>query len=147
MPVGRLAGLGPNSYLNERCSLRAPQNITIGANVSVGPESRLWASPNARLVLEDYALVGPNVTIVTSNHGFDDRAKAVVEQPWIERDVRLRKGCWVGANVVILPGVTVGQNAVVAAGAIVTVDVPDFSLVGGIPARVIRAAAESRSNE
>jgi maltose O-acetyltransferase len=52
--------------------------------------------------------------------------------------VRIGNDVWIGGNVTILPGVTIGNNVVVAAGAVVTKDVPDNSLVGGVPARIIR---------
>jgi acetyltransferase-like isoleucine patch superfamily enzyme len=136
-PKHELAAFGEASHLNERSSIREPRNVHIGRRVSVGPECRLWASPNASIYLEDDVLLGPNVTIVSSNHGTADLAVPIVSQPWIERDVRIGAGAWLGANSVVLPGVTVGPGAVVGASAVVNEDVPAYAIVAGIPARVI----------
>jgi acetyltransferase-like isoleucine patch superfamily enzyme len=136
-PKHKLGAFGEGSHLNERSSIREPQNVIIGRRVSVGPECRLWASPNARIYLEDDVLLGPNVTIVSSNHGIADLAVAIASQAWIERDVRIGAGVWLGANAVVLPGVSVGAGAVVGASAVVTEDVPALAIVAGIPARVI----------
>jgi acetyltransferase-like isoleucine patch superfamily enzyme len=139
LPKRSLAALGSGSYLHKRASLRSPENISIGRDVSIGPESRLWASPGAKLFIGDKALLGPNVLIVTSNHGAAERDVAMVDQPWIERDVHIGADVWIGANAVVLPGITVGEHSIIAAGAIVTGDVAPYSVVGGVPAAVIRS--------
>lgn len=86
------------------------------------------------ITLEDGVFVGPNVNIITENHA---------EQPELRHNVYtnpilIKHNAWIGAAAVILPGVTIGKNAIVAAGAIVTKDVPDNTIVGGNPAKVIR---------
>ncbi len=137
-PRSRLGACGKGTYFNRRCSFASPENVSIGNFVAIGPENRLWASPRARLIIEDNVLLGPNVTIVTSNYGTADRDRPLYEQPWIESDVVLGRRCWLGANVVILPGVTIGEGAVIAAGAVVTASVPAFAIAGGVPARVLK---------
>ena len=76
--------------------------------------------------------IGPHVTIVTDNHDLYDRSVLRC------KPVRIGNGVWIGANVTVLPGVAIGENAVIAAGAVVTKDVPAYSIVGGNPAKVIR---------
>ncbi|MEO7202063.1 MAG: acyltransferase [Candidatus Tumulicola sp.] len=137
LPKRYLAALGARSYLHKRTSLRSPENISIGSDASIGPESRLWASPGAKLRIGDKALFGPNVLILTSNHGAAERDVAMIDQPWIECEVRIGADVWIGANAVVLPGVTIGDHSIIAAGAIVTKDVAPYSVVGGVPARVI----------
>jgi len=86
------------------------------------------------------AVIAPQVTLLT--HGdVGDRILAKM----IRRKagpVFLKEGCWIGARAVILPGITVGKQAVVGAGAVVAVDVPDFTVVAGVPAREIRKLKE-----
>ena len=82
--------------------------------------------------VEDNVQIGPGVTIVTTNHDFHDHNTLICGKVTIKRNV------WIGCRVTIMPGVTVGENAVVAGGAVVTKDVPANSVVGGVPAKVIK---------
>lgn len=86
------------------------------------------------ITLEDGVFVGPNVNIITENHAEEPELRHNV----YTRPILIKRNAWIGAAAVILPGVTVGENAIVAAGAVVSKDVPDDSIAGGVPARVIR---------
>jgi acetyltransferase-like isoleucine patch superfamily enzyme len=136
-PRRRLAHVGKGCSISRRASLHDPQNISIGDDVHVGPQCRLWASANAKLTLEDNALLGPGVTIITASHGTSDLTVTMNKQPETEADVRIGRGAWLCANAVILPGITVHEEAIVAAGAVVTKDVPPFAIAAGVPARVV----------
>jgi len=86
------------------------------------------------ITLEDGVFIGPGVNIITENHA---------EQPELRhnvytRPILIKRNAWIGASAVILPGVTIGENAIVAAGAVVSKDVPDNTIVGGVPAKIIR---------
>jgi acetyltransferase-like isoleucine patch superfamily enzyme len=98
----------------------------------------------SRIVIEDDVLLGPNVSIYSSTHNFEDITQPVKEQGYNVSGVLLKKGCWVGVNSVILPGVTIGQNSVIGANSVVTKDVPDFSIAVGSPAKVIRNLNEDK---
>jgi acetyltransferase-like isoleucine patch superfamily enzyme len=137
-PRSHLAACGQGSYFHRRSSLASTENMSIWNRVTVGPDSRLWASPGAHLIIEDDVLVGPNVTIVTSNYGMSDHDRPMRDQQWVESDVCIGRGAWLGANVVVLPGVTIGEGAVIAAGAVVTNDIPAFAIAGGVPAKVLK---------
>ena len=78
------------------------------------------------------------ITVTALNHNFEDTSMRIDEQGISTKPVIISDDVWIGANAVILPGVTIGRHSVVAAGAVVTKDVPDNSLVAGIPAKVIR---------
>lgn len=79
-------------------------------------------------------LIGPKVNLVTINHPLDPaRRRSTYCAPIV-----IKRGAWLGASVSVMPGVTVGENAVVAANAVVSRDVPDNAVVGGIPARFIK---------
>lgn len=86
------------------------------------------------ITLEDGVFIGPGVKIVTENHP----EVPELRHRLLVKPVVIRSNAWIGAGAVILPGVTVGRNAIVAAGAVVTKDVPDDAIVGGVPAKFIR---------
>ena len=89
------------------------------------------------ITVEDNVLIGPKANIISVNHPTDpDLRRGLILKPAI-----LKRNCWIGANATILPGVTVGENAIVAAGAVVSKDVPANTIVGGIPAKVIKQIA------
>lgn len=87
------------------------------------------------ITIGDGVQIGPNVTVVTDNHDFQNRMVLRC------RPVVIKKNAWIGADVTITPGVTIGENAVIGAGAVVTKDVPDNAVAAGVPAKVIRMAS------
>jgi acetyltransferase-like isoleucine patch superfamily enzyme len=139
IPALKLAHFGEGSHLDSRCSIRCPENIWIGDSVSVGPYTRLWASPNAKLFLQDNVAIGPGASIFTSSRGLKDLEIPIMEQPWTEADVTIGKGAALFANIVILCGVTIGEGAVIGAGSVVAADVPAFAVMVNTPARIIRS--------
>ncbi|MNG32136.1 Virginiamycin A acetyltransferase [compost metagenome] len=72
------------------------------------------------------------------NHVFSDKTKPIKEQGIYRQGITIEDDCWIGSNVTILDGVTIGTGSVVAAGAVVTKDVPPYSVVGGVPAKIIK---------
>jgi acetyltransferase-like isoleucine patch superfamily enzyme len=129
--------------LDDRFSLIPPFYTTGGLEISVG--RNVFINQNCTfydlggLEIGDDVMIGPNVSIITSNHPIEPsrRREGVIAKPIvIERNV------WIAAGVTIIGGVTVGENSVVAAGSVVTRDVAPNTLVGGNPARVIRSIAE-----
>jgi maltose O-acetyltransferase len=109
--------IGTRTSVNRGCILHCGGGLTIGADV----------------------LIGPGVVIYSQNHRYEDAGRLISEQGYDRRPVRIEDGAWIAARAVVLPGVTVGRGAVVAAGAVVTRDVEPFSVVAGVPARVIGA--------
>ena len=83
-------------------------------------------------------LIGYGTSILSANHRIPPRPEQIFNSGHEKSAVNIANDVWIGANCTILPGVTIGEGAVVAAGSIVTKDVPSFSIVGGVPARVIK---------
>lgn len=109
---GRFTTIGKNVFINHGCSFLDLGGITIKDNV----------------------LIGPQVKLVTENHPLDPATrKGLITKP-----ILIKQNAWIGAGATILPGVTVGENSVVAAGAVVSKDVPDHTVVGGIPAKFLK---------
>jgi len=99
----------------------------------------LFADSDNLIVIKDDVMLGSGVQIYVNNHSYEDTSVPIIDQGYLDcRDVVLESGCWVGSNSIILPGVTIGKNSVVAAGSVVKSSVPDFTVVAGNPAKVIR---------
>jgi acetyltransferase-like isoleucine patch superfamily enzyme len=115
--------------------------IRVGRNVFVNQNCTFYDLGG--LDIGDDVLIGPNVSILTAGHPLEPslRLAATIGKPIvIERNV------WIAAGATIIGGVTVGENSVVAAGSVVTKDVPANTLVGGNPARIIRAIGDQDQN-
>ena len=84
-------------------------------------------------------MISPRVSIYSENHNFGDSERPMIEQGVSRSFVKIEDDCWIAANSILLAGVTVGKGSIVAAGAVVTKDVPPFSIVAGNPAQVIRS--------
>ena len=110
-----------------------------GKNIHVG--KKFIANYNVTILdcapvnIGDYVMIGPNTLISAVNHPMTPMGRR--KHLAIAKPVNIGNDVWIGANVTIVPGVTIGNNVIIAAGAVVTKDVPDNTLVGGIPARVI----------
>ena len=84
----------------------------------------------------DYVMIGPNTLITTVNHPLSPAGRR--KHLGIAKPVTIGNDVWLGGNVTVLPGVTIGSNVVIAAGAVVTKDIPDNCVAGGVPAKVIK---------
>ena len=106
--------------------------MTIGKNVTINKGATIL-SPG-QVVIEDNVLIGPEVKITTVDHDLHDRHNL-----FHFGKVTIKENAWICIGAIICPGVTIGKNAVVAAGAVVTKDVEPNTIVGGVPAKMIRA--------
>jgi acetyltransferase-like isoleucine patch superfamily enzyme len=84
-----------------------------------------------------YCLIAPNVVIVGSNHNFDDKNELIRKQGVSSRGITIGDDVWIGANATITDGVNIGKGAIIAAGAVVTKNVEEYTIVGGVPAKFI----------
>lgn len=112
-------------------------NIRIGTRVFINHGCTL--NDIGGIDVEDDVMIGPNVSLISSGHPVhpDRRRAAITAAP-----IRICRNVWIGAGAMVLQGVTVGEGSVIAAGAVVTRDVPDASLVAGVPATVRRSLLE-----
>ncbi len=111
------------------------QGLIIEDNVGISERCYIQVRGSVRIC--SGAILGPNVSIFSENHNFDNENIDIRLQGVKRRGVIIGSGCWIGGGATITDGVCIGKNSVVAAGAVVTADVPDGAVVGGIPARIL----------
>lgn len=121
-----------NSYVAAQATIR--ENVTIGRHTSVNT----FAIVAGKVSIGNEVMIASGVSIFGANHGYARRDIAMSAQPMSIKGIFIEDGVWIGTRSVILDGVTVGRQAIVGAGAVVTTNVPSYSIVGGNPARVIK---------
>jgi len=140
-PPYRRFFLGRHSVIESySCINNAVGDVVIGDYTRIGIHNTIIGP----VCIGNHVNLAQGITVTALNHNFEDKTKRIDEQGISTNPVVIGDDVWIGANAVILPGVTIGKHCVVAAGAVVTKDVPDYSLVAGVPAKVIRQLAVSR---
>ena len=125
-PVDESFGLFPPFYAD--CG----KNIHIGKQVFINMGCKF--QDQGGIYIGDGALIGHNVVLATLNHAKSPKDRGTM----IPAPIHIGKHVWIGSNSTILPGVTIGDGAIVAAGAVVSKDVPENAIVGGVPATILR---------
>ena len=117
--------------------------LTISPPVYIGPNSNLYL--RGRLSIDSGTIIGPSLTVHTANHNYEGEALPY-DDKYIASDVKIGKNVWIGAHCTILPGVSIGEGAVVAASSVVSKSVPNFAVVAGNPAKIIKYRDIERYN-
>ena len=135
-PPYRNFQLGRKSVIESYCCINnAVGDVTIGDHTRIG----IHCTVIGPVSIGNNVNLAQGITVTALNHNFEDVTRRIDEQGISTKPVVIGDDVWIGANAVILPGVTIGRHVVVAAGAVVTKDVPDNCIVGGVPAKVIKA--------
>ncbi|MBL7147203.1 MAG: acyltransferase [Nanoarchaeota archaeon] len=123
-----------------RISLLKASGVIVGKKVFTNQGLTIVDNGNKGMVIiEDYVTFAPNVTLITkSAPGHIHPSLTKEDLPLKEEKIRIREGTWIGTNVTILPGVTVGKCCLIGAGSVVTKNIPDYTVVAGVPAKEIR---------
>ena len=111
-------------------------SIHVGKHVFIGPYSVIYG--HGGVSIGDHALISMHCRILSSEHALAPRARIIRSEPDTLLPTRIGEDVWLGAGVSILGGTTIGKGAVVGAGAVVTRDVPEYAVVAGVPAKVVR---------
>ena len=129
-----------NSYIGFDCKIYASEfsNIKIGSNVTLNSNVMINARGKGKIIIGDNVLIGPNVVLRSNNHSFKNVNETIISQGMTEGQIIIENNVWIGSNCVILPNCKIGYGAIIAAGAVVTEDVEDYCIVGGIPAKLIK---------
>jgi acetyltransferase-like isoleucine patch superfamily enzyme len=115
--LGEALEIGNNVGIAQNCFIQVRGKVTIGNDV----------------------MFGPGVSIFSEDHGFSDTDIPMIEQPEIRKGVTIENDVWIGTRAVILDGVTIGKGSIIAAGSIVKSSVPPYSIVVGVPGKVLRS--------
>lgn len=135
--VGRFATIRPTNFYGGELG----EGLKVGNNSNIGPYCYVGCS--GYIEIGNNVMISPRVSIYAENHTFSE-ADIVMKEQGVERSaVIIEDDCWIAANSIILSGVRIGHGSIVAAGSVVSKDVPPYSVVAGVPAKVIR----SRKNE
>ncbi len=134
-PPYRRFFLGNHSVIESYCCINnAVGDVVIGDYTRIGIHNTIIGP----VCIGSHVNLAQGITVTALNHNFEDKTKRIDEQGITTKPVIIGDDVWIGANAVILPGVTIGKHCVVAAGAVVTKDVPDNTIVGGVPAKEIK---------
>lgn len=134
-PPYRRFVLGRRSVVESFCCINnAVGDVIIGDNTRIG----LHTTVIGPVEIGSNVNLAQGIVVTALNHNFTDCTKRIDEQGVSTAKVTIGNDVWIGANATVLPGVTIGNHCVVAAGAVVTKDVPPYSLVGGVPAKILK---------
>lgn len=135
--------IGNNVTIKEGCIIEGygvlrnlGEGLIIGNNVGISQDCFIAIRGN--VVIGNDTIFGPNVSIFSENHITDNIEVPIVKQGEKRADVKIGNGVWVGTRAIILSGVSIGDGAIIAAGAVVTKNVDPYTIVGGVPAKVIK---------
>ncbi|MEX2804185.1 DapH/DapD/GlmU-related protein [Streptococcus sp. H31] len=132
--IGQIIG----KELDETTEITLPFRTDFGRHIRLGKEvfinTDVMLTDLGGITLEDKVLIGPRANLITVNHPSNLKQRRGL----ILKPILVKRNAWIGAGATVLPGVTIGENAIVAAGSIVSKDVPDNTIVAGVPAKVIK---------
>lgn len=113
-------------------------SIDIGSDVAINSNTQIGAADGGKIVIKDNVIIGPNVVLRASDHNFESIDLPIRDQGHTGGDIFIENDVWICANVVITKDVRVGAHSVIGAGSVVTSDVEPYSIVAGVPAKLIR---------
>ena len=127
-------------HCGKNVNIERGANFSMGGGISIGSGSGLGINcvVHGPLSIGNNVMMGPDVVILTHTHNIDRIDIPMGQQGSRVAKVSIGNDVWIGMRSIIMPGVAIGSGAVIGAGAVVTKDVPDYAIVGGVPARIIK---------
>lgn len=119
------------------------EGLIVGNNSNIGPYCYVGCSGGIRI--GNNVMMAPRCSLFAENHNFDDTTHSLKEQGVSRMPIEIEDDCWIASHSVILAGVTIGRGSVIAAGSVVTKSMPPYSIIAGVPARVIKSRAPEGS--
>lgn len=127
-------------HMGSEVNIEQGANFGSGGDISIGNNSGIGVNASIRgpLTIGDNVMMGPDVVILTSSHNFERTDIPMRLQKGVRCSVSIGNDVWIGQRVIILPGVTIGDGVIIGAGAVVTKDIPPYTIIGGVPAKIIK---------
>lgn len=132
----KFGGLGKSVSIGLDFQISFPSNLRIADYVYIGPEAYIHAL--GMVIIGRGTIIGPRLTIHSSNHVFKDATAIPYDERFEKKGVVIKENVWIGANVILVPGAEIGEGAIIGAGSVVAGKIPDYAIVVGNPAKVIK---------
>lgn len=132
----RFHHLGFNAKINNGIKIISHENLSIGNDCSIN--SGTFINAVGSVIIGENVIIGPNVIIHSANHKFDSIQIPICTQGHDHKKVVINNDVWIGGGAIILPGVSIGKGSIVAAGSVVTKNVEEYSIVGSVPAKILK---------
>ena len=132
--------IGSYSYFGFDCKIYASEfsKVKIGCNCSFNSNVMINARGKGSIVIGNNVLIGPKVVLRSSDHAFKSLKEKIKNQGMDDGYILINDDVWIGSNCVLLKNITIGEGSVIAAGAVVTKNVEPYTIVGGVPAKIIK---------
>lgn len=137
--LGERTSIGPYNviFVSGHDAHGRPARLVMGAHSTIGEQNNIRAGGGS-IIIGSHCRISQQVSIVSSDHGIR-REELIAKQEWVSKgDIIIGDDVWVGCSSQILAGVTIGNGAVIAAGSLVNKDIPEYAVVAGVPARVLK---------
>jgi acetyltransferase-like isoleucine patch superfamily enzyme len=132
--AGNFLKIGRNCKIQPRVNFGDGNSIVIGDHCMINENVYIQQA-----IIGNYVMIAPNAALYANSHLFENRdIPMVLQGKSIEQACIIEDDVWIGRNAVIMPGIRIGTGSIVGAGAVVTKDVEPYSIIGGVPAKLIR---------
>lgn len=142
-----IGSYGEHFIINKGFFVAEPKRLTVGRHVFFNADVKIFNNHES-VTVGDFVSIGPRTVLVTFNYKTDDWKKPMMyKRVRTYKPITINDDVWIGSGCIILAGVTIGRGAIVAAGSVVSRDVAPYSVVGGVPARLLKMRFDEKTIE
>jgi acetyltransferase-like isoleucine patch superfamily enzyme len=130
--IGKYAMIRPSDYYGRNIG----KGLVVGDNSNIGAHAYVGCS--GKITIGNNVMISPRVSFYAENHVYSDLTRPMKTQGVEKGEISVGDDCWIASNSIILSNVKIGKGVIVAAGSVVNKDIPDYAIVGGVPAKIIK---------